>query len=198
MHAEIPSFAKIDVDNAAVGLLNAQQAVIGKRVLSAGNEPDAGDVISADLLVQNHVLMPHHPGRITGFAGPGLNHCLVGFFGLEQEPISFAVGFDHDEDGFYRALIDPTEIEWHSAMSTGWWDNEQAAGLKLNRSWSDGSADETAHAIRDGHGEHAAEHIAYDGRARRRLTQPRAHGAGDHQGDRYRHEADRHAKVRAG
>lgn len=113
--------AKIDMDNAVVGLLNAQQAVIGKRVLYAGSEPDAGDVTSADLLVRNQVLMPHHPGLITGFVGPDLNHCLVGFVGLEQEPISFAVGFDHDEHGFYRGLIDPTENEWHSAVATGWW-----------------------------------------------------------------------------
>ncbi|XAS78079.1 hypothetical protein V3G39_08610 [Dermatophilaceae bacterium Sec6.4] len=65
--------------------------------------------------------MPRHPGVINSFVGPGLNHCLVDFFGLEEEPISFAVGHDHDQDGFYWGLIDPTEDEWKIAAATGWW-----------------------------------------------------------------------------
>ncbi|MBO1756356.1 hypothetical protein [Allobranchiibius sp. CTAmp26] len=101
--------------------MNVEQAVGGKRVLSAGLDPDAGDVLTPAFRARNHVLMPHHPGRINSFVGPGLNHCLVDFVGLEQEPVSFAVGFDHDENGFYRGLLDPTDEEWQAAMSAGWW-----------------------------------------------------------------------------
>lgn len=102
-------------------LLRTDAAVVGKRVLSADTEPDASDVLSQDLRARNHVLMPQHPGVIDQFDGPGLNHCIVQFLGLEHEPISMIVGYDHDSDGVYVGLIDPTDDEWHTAVANGWW-----------------------------------------------------------------------------
>lgn len=110
-------------------LLHTDKAVVGKRVLSSDTEPDDSDVLSQDLRARNHVLMPHHPGVIDQFVGPGLNHCIVRFLGLEHEPISMVVGYDHDNDGVYLGLVDPTDDDWLTAITSGWWASPSEAEL---------------------------------------------------------------------
>lgn len=65
--------------------------------------------------------MNRHPGTIREFLGPGVNHCIVQFIGLEDEPASNMVGFDHRDDGTYLGLLLPTELEWSQAVADGWW-----------------------------------------------------------------------------
>lgn len=43
------------------------------------------------------------------------------YLGLEDESISIIVGYDHDSDGVYLGHIDPTDDEWHTAVTHGWW-----------------------------------------------------------------------------
>lgn len=92
---------------------------MGQRVLYAG-PADLLGIADAELLRRGHILIPHHPGVVQKSYGPGVNHCIVQFVGLEEEPISFAVGFDHLEDGTYPGLLVPTEGEWQQALSSGW------------------------------------------------------------------------------
>ncbi|GAA1139064.1 hypothetical protein [Ornithinicoccus hortensis] len=100
--------------------LQADEVAVGLRVLYAGHADFLG-IADPELLQRGHILVHHHPGVVKKFYGPGVNHCIVEFVGLEDEPISFAVGFDHLEDGHYAGLLVPTEEEWQQADSSGWW-----------------------------------------------------------------------------
>ncbi|MEO5609897.1 MAG: hypothetical protein ABIQ92_09585 [Ornithinibacter sp.] len=100
--------------------LRASEVKIGQRVLHAGARDDQ-DVFDPALLRQGHVLEHHHPGVVACFYGPGVNHCVVRFIGLELEPISTAIGFDHDQNGCFAGLLFVTDDEWERALSAGWW-----------------------------------------------------------------------------
>ncbi|WP_256840394.1 hypothetical protein [Ornithinimicrobium faecis] len=100
--------------------LHADQVYVGQHVLYAGPASELG-VADPDLVRRGHILERHHPGIVQKFYGPGLNHCVVCFAGLEEEPVSFAVGFDHEEDGHYPGLLVPSERAWEQALSGGWW-----------------------------------------------------------------------------
>lgn len=100
--------------------LDANEVYVGQWVAYAGPSSELG-VADPDRLRQGHILVLHHPGTVQRFYGPGRNHCIVSFAGLEEEPISFAVGFDHEEDGHYPGLLVPTGHEWETALSGGWW-----------------------------------------------------------------------------
>lgn len=100
--------------------LLAEEARVGVSVLYAG-EDESSDVLDPDLVRAGCVLKHRHPGVVREFYGPGLNHCIVRFIGLEDEPISTVVGFDHGEDGHYPGLFVPTEAEWAQALGSGWW-----------------------------------------------------------------------------
>lgn len=64
--------------------------------------------------------MPHHPGVIR--EAQNRQHVLVSFRGLEEEPVSWGVGFGHDESsGIYPALLLPDSEEWERASHAGWW-----------------------------------------------------------------------------
>ncbi|WP_298891723.1 hypothetical protein [uncultured Serinicoccus sp.] len=100
--------------------LHAAEAKAGLRVLYAGKD-DSTNVLDPGLLRRGHILKHHHPGLIDMFHGPGLNHCVVRFIGLEEEPVSTVLGFDHRGDGSYIGLLVPTETEWADALRSGWW-----------------------------------------------------------------------------
>jgi hypothetical protein len=100
--------------------LRVDEARVGVSVLYSGDD-DASDVLDPDLVRAGCVLKDRHPGVIREFYGPGVNHCIVQFIGLEDEPISTMVGFDHREDGHFPGLLVPTETEWAQALSRGWW-----------------------------------------------------------------------------
>ncbi|WP_162801970.1 hypothetical protein [Ornithinimicrobium murale] len=89
-------------------------------VLYAG-EDDASHVLDPEFVQAGCLLRHRHPGVIRAIYGPGVNHCIVQFIGLEDEPISTMFGFDHLEDGRYPGLLAPTEAEWERALGSGWW-----------------------------------------------------------------------------
>ena len=42
------------------------------------------DMAGFDKHQRGHILLPHHPGVVQEFYGPGVNHCIVQFAGLED------------------------------------------------------------------------------------------------------------------
>lgn len=100
--------------------LQADEAEIGLPVLYAGERTTEG-IEDVELLRLSHILEHHHPGLIRAFYGPGANHCIVEFIGLEHTTVSTAVGFDHDERGHFPGLLVPDSIEWTRALNAGWW-----------------------------------------------------------------------------
>lgn len=107
----------------AMRFLRADEARVGVSVLYAG-EDDATGVLDRDLVEAGCVLRHLHPGVIQQFYGPDANHCIVRFLGLEDEPVSTMVGFDHQDDGQYPGLLVPTQTEWKKALTSGWWSTE--------------------------------------------------------------------------
>ena len=99
--------------------LTVEEVTVGMRVLFAGGA-DAGDVLDERKRAAGHILVEHHPGVIRELLGT--QHVLVDFVGLEDEPVSFGVGFGYDEEtGIYPGLLVPGESEWQDMISAGWW-----------------------------------------------------------------------------
>ena len=91
---------------------------VGLRVLFAGEE-DSGDVLDHSRRAAGHILMNHHPGVIHAVTDP--HHVQVDFVGLEDEPVSFGVGFGYDQEtGAYPGLLVPDDLEWDRALTAGW------------------------------------------------------------------------------
>lgn len=107
-------------DTSLTRYLRADEVRVGLKVLYAGKDDDAG-VEDPDLVRAGHILVHRHPGVIQLFCGPGVNHCIVEFVGLEDEAISTVVGFDHHRDGHYPGLLVPSDEEWAQARASGWW-----------------------------------------------------------------------------
>jgi hypothetical protein len=62
-------------------------------------------------------LVSLHPGVISQFHGPGLNHCVVAFVGVPDGPEGFPSGFDHEKDGVYPGLLLPeSRADWASLV----------------------------------------------------------------------------------
>ncbi len=104
--------------------LRADEARVGVSVPYSGHD-DASDVLDPDLARAGCVLKHRHPGVNREFYGPGVNHCIVQFIGLEDEPISTMVGFDHREDGHFPGVLVPTETECTQALGSGWWNTSR-------------------------------------------------------------------------
>lgn len=100
--------------------LRVENARRGAHVLYAGRD-NSQSINSPSLLSAGKLLTHLHPGVVRDFLGPGKNHCIVAFRGLEEEPISYAAGFDHDSSGIYRGLFLPSDAEWEKALTSGWW-----------------------------------------------------------------------------
>jgi hypothetical protein len=66
-----------------------------------GSEPDRGDVLGERLRAVGMALYPGHPGRVSDAT---MQHVRVAWVGLEDEPVSYAVGFSCDESGRYAGL----------------------------------------------------------------------------------------------
>ncbi|GAB3078959.1 hypothetical protein GCM10027053_49110 [Intrasporangium mesophilum] len=96
---------------------------VGTRVLYNGPE-ESGDVLDERRRAEGRVLIEHHPGTIRVAAEP--QHVLVDFLGLEDEPVSWAVGFGYDETtGLYPGLLIPDDADWEAAVRSGWWRTER-------------------------------------------------------------------------
>ena len=82
--------------------------------------PEAGDdILSPDKVEGGGVLVHHHPGVLTSVQP--LSHLQVDWLGLEDEPVSFAVGFSPDEAGTYPALGVVSDERWANLAVSGWW-----------------------------------------------------------------------------
>jgi len=92
---------------------------VGVGVLYAGPGDDA-DVLDPARRAAGHILKELHPGVIHD--ATDRQHLIVRFFGLEDEPISWAVGFGHDVvTGDYPGLLIPDQRTWEDAKLAGWW-----------------------------------------------------------------------------
>jgi hypothetical protein len=99
--------------------LSADDLSVGLRVLYAG-PMSSDDVLDPDRRRMGHVLMPHHPGLVR--EAESEHHVVVAFRGLEDEPISWGVGFGCGEQtGVYPGLLLPDADEWERAVAGGWW-----------------------------------------------------------------------------
>ena len=104
--------------------LTADDVQIGLRVLHAGTA-DGGDVLDPARRTAGHVLGERHPGVVLEILGR--QHVIVRFVGLEDEPISWAVGFGYDPaTGVYPGLLLPQAGEWDAALASGWWRSPDA------------------------------------------------------------------------
>jgi hypothetical protein len=103
--------------------LSINDLSVGLSVLYAGGQ-DEGDVLDPERRRLGHVLMPHHPGVIREVQNR--HHIQVSFRGLEEEPVSWGVGFGYDEStGIYPGLLVPDANEWERASHAGWWSRTQ-------------------------------------------------------------------------
>lgn len=97
--------------------LKEHEARVGLRVLHAGERRTDG-VMTPELRELGRGLEPGHPGVISRLL-PG--HLQVAWLGLEEEPESWGVGYDHVGEGIYPTLHPAAAVEWEYAISHGWW-----------------------------------------------------------------------------
>ena len=90
---------------------------LGAPVRWLGEDSDR-DVLLPEHRSAGRFLRHGHLGRLTSIEMP---HVQIDWVGLEDEPVSFGVGFGPDPSGCYPSLELLTEAEWSGAMDHGPW-----------------------------------------------------------------------------